>query len=85
MTPYRNSGGCNSRMCVCVRVCIHKGLLLCSGCMMHRLWLYVEHGAGSLQVSAKAGAQRKQGEKDVAQVREYSGSCGLSFSLSALL
>lgn len=34
------------------------------------------------QLSAKADDQRKPGEKDVPQMREYSVSCGLSFSLS---
>lgn len=49
---------------------------------MHMLWVYVEHGAGCAQISAKASAQRKQEESDAAQVREYSVSCGLSLSLS---
>lgn len=26
-----------------VLVCIHKGFLLCSVCIMYRLWVYVEH------------------------------------------
>lgn len=35
----------------------------------------------SSQLSAKADDQRKPGENDVPQVREYSVSCGLSLSL----
>lgn len=50
-------------------------------CTVYRLWVYVECRTGSAQVSAKAGAQRKQEERDVVQVTEYSVSCGLSLSL----
>lgn len=82
MSLCRNSHRrCNSRVCVCVR--IQKGFLLCSVCIMHMLWVYVEHGAGCAQISAKASAQRKQEESDAAQVREYSVSCGLSLSFSS--
>lgn len=74
-------------LCSCARVWAFTkaSCSLCSVCIMHGLWVRICGArAGSAQVSAKAGAQRKQGERDVAQVRECSSACGLlSFALSS--
>ena len=67
--PYRHSLSAGKLVCVCVCVwvcvsgCIQEGFLLCTVCRLHRLWLNVEHRAGSALVSAKAGAlEEAEGE-----------------------